>query len=293
LQLPKTSTSFPPTTVTSTGFNPKLYLFGAFSTTYDVQQALYKLVPLDVGLVVAIVVVIIGLSFGSLFLIFRLIITLCLSLIFVFGLMVLVYQRGPAQDAFKVLTPTLANSVGVYWIIPIMSFSILVGLALDYDVFLLGRIVEYRMMGWSDRAAACLAVQKTGSVITAAGLIMAVSFLGLMIPKTVVLNQYGFSLTMGVLFDTFLVRPIIVPAIVAIVEDFKGVDNPNWWPRKMPPVLLSAEDEARALAANLWDPKEFSSLKERIALRLKNDGEEASVLVVKGGEEGGKGTETK
>jgi putative drug exporter of the RND superfamily len=287
------STYVPSTTVTSTGFNPKLYLFGAFSTTYDVQQALYKLVPLDVGLVVAIVVIIIGLSFGSLFLIFRLIVTLCLSLIFVFGLMVLVYQRGPAQDAFKVLTPTLANSVGVYWIIPIMSFSILVGLALDYDVFLLGRIVEYRMMGWSDRAAACLAVQKTGSVITAAGLIMAVSFLGLMIPKTVVLNQYGFSLTMGVLFDTFLVRPIIVPAIVAIVEDFKGVDNPNWWPRKMPPVLLSAEDEAKALAANLWDPKEFSSLKERIALRLKNDGEEASVLIVKGGEEEGKGKGTK
>jgi uncharacterized membrane protein YdfJ with MMPL/SSD domain len=132
-----------------------------------------------VGLVVAIVVIIIGLSFGSLFLVFRLIVTLCLSLIFVFGLMVLVYQRGPAQDAFKVLTPTLSNSVGVYWIIPIMSFSILVGLALDYDVFLLGRIVEFRMMGWSDRAAACLAVSKTGSVITAAGLIMAVSFLGL------------------------------------------------------------------------------------------------------------------
>ena len=168
-----------PSSVTSSGMDPKLYVFGAFSTTYDVQQALYKLVPLDVGLVVAIVVIIIGLSFGSLFLVFRLIVTLCLSLIFVFGLMVLVYQRGPAQEAFMAVTPTLSNSVGVYWIIPIMSFSILVGLALDYDVFLLGRIVEFRMMGWSDRAAACLAVSKTGSVITAAGLIMAVSFMGL------------------------------------------------------------------------------------------------------------------
>ena len=53
---------------------------------------------------------------------------------------------------------------------------------------------EFRVLGWSDRAAACLSVEKTGGVITAAGLIMSVSFLGLLIPKTVVLNQYGFTL---------------------------------------------------------------------------------------------------
>jgi hypothetical protein len=112
-----------------------------------------------------------------------------------------------------------------------------------------------------------------------------------MIPKTVVLNQYGFSLTMGVIFDTFLVRPIIVPAIVAVVEDFKGVDNPNWWPRKMPPVMLSEEDEAKALAANLWDPKDFAGLKEAIAQRLKNEsstGEGVSVIAANEDGEDGK-----
>ena len=57
---------------------------------------------------------------------------------------------------------------------------------------------EFRVLGWSDRAAACLSVEKTGGVITAAGLIMSVSFLGLLIPKTVVLNQYGFTLFVGV-----------------------------------------------------------------------------------------------
>lgn len=116
-------------------------------------------------------------------------------------------------------------------------------------------------------------------------------FLSRMIPKTVVLNQYGFSLTMGVIFDTFLVRPIIVPAIVAVVEDVRGVDNPNWWPRKMPPVMLSEEDEARALAANLWDPKDFAKLKEAIAQRLKNEsstGEGVSVIANEDGEDGKK-----
>ena len=54
----------------------------------------------------------------------------------------------------------------------------LVGLALDYDVFLVSRIIEFRKLGWSDRASACLAVEKTGGVITTAGLIMIISFAG-------------------------------------------------------------------------------------------------------------------
>jgi uncharacterized membrane protein YdfJ with MMPL/SSD domain len=53
-----------------------------------------------------------------------------------------------------------------------MAFSILIGLALDYDIFLMSRVVEFRRLGWSDRAAVCLAVEKTGTIITAAGLIM-------------------------------------------------------------------------------------------------------------------------
>jgi RND superfamily putative drug exporter len=78
---------------------------------------------------------------------------------------------------------------GIYWIIPIMSFSILVGLALDYDIFLMSRVVEFRHLGWSDAASVSLAVDKTAGIITSAGLIMAISFAGLLIPKTVVLNQ--------------------------------------------------------------------------------------------------------
>jgi len=53
----------------------------------------------------------------------------------------------------------------------------------------MSRVVEFRRMGWSDRAAVCLAIEKTASVITAAGTIMSISFAGLLIPKTIVLNQ--------------------------------------------------------------------------------------------------------
>jgi len=163
----------------------------------------------------------------------------------------MVYQPGPAQDAFAVLTPYLLTSTGIYWIIPVMSFSILVGLALDYDVFLISRLLEFRRMGWSDRIAMCLAIEKTGSIITAAGLIMSISFAGLLLPKSTVLNQYGFVLFLGVAIDTFAVRTVIVPIVVCLISIHHKA---NWWPAVMPPVLLSPSEEDAAVLAGHWTP---------------------------------------
>ena len=114
----------------------------------------------------------------------------------------------------------------------------------------MSRVVELRAAGWSDRAATCLAVEKSGGIITTAGLIMAVSFVGLLIPKTVVLNQYGFSLFIGVMLDTFVMRPILVPALLTLGG---GVgERVNWWPSKMPPAVLSEEGEEAALRGGAW-----------------------------------------
>ncbi len=189
-------------------FPVEMHLFGAYTTTMDLQNALYKLVPLEVGGMVGLVMVVVGASFGSAGLALRLTVTVFISLAWAYGLMVLIYQPGPAQELFAKLTPILEDSSGVYWIIPIMSFSILVGLALDYDIFLMSRVVEFRKQGWSDRAAMCLAIEKTGSIITSAGLIMCVSFAGLLLTNTLVLQQYGFSLFIGVFIDTFIVRVV-------------------------------------------------------------------------------------
>ena len=227
------------------------FLVGGFTSTIDVQDALYAVVPIEVGVVVAIVLLIIGVSFGSVAVALRLVVTVFLSLCWTFGTMVLVYQPGPAQTAFAAISSQLSASIGVYWIIPVMAFSILCGLALDYDIFLLTRVREFRQLGWSDRAAMCLAVEKTGGVITVAGVIMCVSFIGLLIPRTVVLNQYGFSLFWGVFIDTFIMRPVVVPVFFTLVGGSAGA---NWWPGRMPPVLLTPEAEESALLALLDEP---------------------------------------
>ena len=72
------------------------------------------------------------------------------------------------------------------------SFSILIGLALDYDIFLMFRVVEFRKIGWSDRASVCLAVEKTGNIISIAGLIMSVSFAGMLLVRILTLSQVTF-----------------------------------------------------------------------------------------------------
>jgi uncharacterized membrane protein YdfJ with MMPL/SSD domain len=229
-----------------------LYLFGAYTTTLDVQTSLYKFLPVMIITTIVIVMTLIAVSFGSVLLAIRLLFTVSISLLWTYGLMVIVYQPGSGQDFFSFLTPSILSSSGIYWIIPIMSFSILVGLALDYDIFLMSRVVEYRLMGWSDRAAVCLAIEKTGSIITAAGIIMSVSFCGLLLPDTIVLNQYGFSLFIGVAIDTFFVRTFLVPAVVTAF----GGSNEGlfWWPRVMPPIKYTYEEEEVMLLAGLWEP---------------------------------------
>ena len=179
-----------------------------------------------------------------------------------------------------------------------MAFSVLVGLALDYDVFLMTRVVEFRKEGWSDRASMCLAVEKTGNIITCAGLIMSISFAGLLIPQTVVLNQYGFILFIGVAIDTFIIRTIIVPAVFVLLDDslrtvlllcqgssaptapgaaaagaggtpssrwdIKVVSaNVNWWPTIMPDVMLTPEEEEVALMAGYSSPALFLAARKQ------------------------------
>jgi RND superfamily putative drug exporter len=229
------------------------HLFGAYSSDYDVQNALYALTPYLYASTIVIVLLIVGASFQSVAIALRLAITIIMSLAWTYGLMTMVYQPGVTQTAFAVIGPSLKHSTGVYWIIPIMSFSILVGLALDYDIFLMSRVLEFRREGWSDRAAICLAIEKTGGIITAAGVIMAVSFAGLLFPDTMALNQYGFSLCIGVTLDTFVVRTLLVPAVFTAFGSHPTV---NWWPGKMNPPLLDDKAEEQALLAGYWHPPE-------------------------------------
>jgi uncharacterized membrane protein YdfJ with MMPL/SSD domain len=112
-----------------------------------------------------------------------------------------------------------------------MSFSIIVGLALDYDVFLVTRILEFRLEhGYKHESSIAAALDATGGIITAAGVIMAISFGSLLGSASPALDQWAFLLTTAVLVDTFLVRTLVVPTLTGWTGKY------SWFPRRHLPV---------------------------------------------------------
>lgn len=106
---------------------------------------------------------------------------------------------------------------GLDWKVPIFLFTLLIALGEDYNILLMSRIAEERrklgpVMGVRE------AMARTGSIISSCGLIMAATFASLMSGTLMGMVQMGFALCVGVLIDTFVVRPVIVPAWLLLIQ---------------------------------------------------------------------------
>ena len=107
----------------------------------------------------------------------------------------------------------------------------MIGLALDYDVFLIRRIYEFRFHhNYQHDTSIVAGLDATGGIITAAGIIMAISFGSVLaISDSPALQQWSFLLTTAVLLDTFVVRTILVPTLTGWIGPKYG-----WYPLKLP-----------------------------------------------------------
>jgi RND superfamily putative drug exporter len=107
--------------------------------------------------------------------------------------------------------------------LPLFAFVFLVALGIDYNIFLMARVREEALThGTRDGMIRGLAV--TGAVITSAGLVLAGTFSTLAVLPLVTLTEIGFTIAVGVLIDTFIVRSLLVPALVLEIGDR------IWWP---------------------------------------------------------------
>ncbi|EGD75211.1 hypothetical protein PTSG_06862 [Salpingoeca rosetta] len=180
--------------------------------------------------VAAVVFVLMLLAFRSVAIALKAVLSIALTQGLVYGISTCVYDYG----IFAFLGwNSLAPTGGLCWIPSILVFTILVGLGLDYHIFLLSRVVEFRRLGFDDEESVLLGLARTGRVITAAGVIMAIAFLGLLFSHEALVQQLAFFIVIAVLIDTFVVRACLVPAMMSVLGRF------NWWPLTMPKVTRS------------------------------------------------------
>lgn len=159
-------------------------------------------------------------GFRSLFAAVKAIALNLLSVAASFGALVLVFQDGHGIRLFGVPEGT----VSVFPIVPIVAFAIVFGLSMDYEVFLVARVLESRRSGMSELEAIPEGLARTAGLITSAAAIMIVVFAAFTFGSFLVVKMLGFTLAIAVLIDATLVRIVIGPALLRVAGDW------NWWP---------------------------------------------------------------
>jgi uncharacterized membrane protein YdfJ with MMPL/SSD domain len=203
------------------------YVTGGDTEIVDILHVLSRLTFPILGGTTVLVLIVVGFLYRSIAIPIRGVVTILLTQMTAFGFLVLVYQNGAFDSSG---CPWLESTGGVSFLLPALLYLVVLGLSLDYDVFLMERTVEFRDMGFGDKDSIELGLWGTGSVISAAGLIMAIAFCGNLLSSTAVMNVVGLLLVTAVLLDTFIVRPIVTPALMVVLG------SANWYPRNVPPI---------------------------------------------------------
>jgi RND superfamily putative drug exporter len=217
---------------------------GLTAITTDVSERLSDALPVYLAVVIGLAFLLLMLVFRSVLIPLTATLGFLLSVLATLGATVAVFQEG----AFG-----LMDGQPIVSFMPIFLIGVVFGLAMDYQVFLVTRIREAHIHGASFREAVIDGFRNSARVVTAAALIMTSVFAAFMLMDEPIIKSMGFALAIAVLFDAFVVRMVLIPALLYLMHE-KAWWLPGWLDRILPVVDVEGEGLHRPHMAEHYRP---------------------------------------
>jgi uncharacterized membrane protein YdfJ with MMPL/SSD domain len=195
-----------------------LLVGGSAAEFVDQQDAIGSSLPLAVGLLVALTFTVLWLMTGSVVLPAKAVLMNVLTVSASLGILTLVFQDGRFEDLLN-----YTSNGGVEPTDFLVAAALVFALSTDYGVFLLGRIKEARESGHPEHEAIAIGIERTGAVVTAAAILLAVAIGAFVTSSISFIQQIGVATASGVLLDAFIVRALLVPSLMGLLGSW------NWW----------------------------------------------------------------
>ncbi len=195
----------------------EVLITGQTAFDVDVIHFVAATTPIAVGFVMAVTYLVLFLLTGSVVLPLKALLTNVLSIGASFGALVWLFQDGHLSSQLGFTAQSIDPTI------PVILFSIVFGLSMDYEVLLVSRIQEeYRRTG-DNTAAVAEGLQRSGRLITGAAAIMFAVFISFGLAEVVIIKAIGLGLAVAVAIDATIVRALVVPSVMRLLG------RANWW----------------------------------------------------------------
>jgi len=198
-----------------------MFVSGNTAGFVDQKQSLLDHAPLVVAVIALTTLVILFLLTGSILLPLKTLVMNSLTLGATLGILVLAFQDGWLKTPLDYTGPAAIEVTSLVFL-----FAVIFGLATDYAVLVMARIKERYDLGDDNEEAVAVGIGRTGRVITAAALAIAVVFLAFGVSSVFFVKQIAIGMAFGVMIDATIVRALLVPSLMRLFGEW------NWWAPK-------------------------------------------------------------
>ena len=191
---------------------------GATASLMDAVDAMYDAFPWALVLVTVSVYIVLAVLFRSVVIPLKALVMNGMSVFASYGALVFIFQQGHLEGLLNFTSTGFLEAT-----VPILLFTILFGLSMDYEVFLLTRIKEIYDESGDNASSVALGLEKTGRIITSAALVLILVAGSFTFGDIIIIKALGLGIALAIFLDSTVVRALLVPSLMKVLGDL------NWW----------------------------------------------------------------